>query len=190
MVFEERAEYLRKIIALRKEIQKDVVDKANEHHGLVNTVVEMEEIKKEAHKQMLCNPGQLQILSKKDEDRVIHFLDAYNWKPFEIDYNHSPTLSPTLIPIHHKVMDAPAISINGVVHIIGYDPNGTRKIANLSKYEISKRKEGFYIFTDELESLINGYGSDDVREINKYLQLLDDTKASKQAYYYLSLIHI
>ena len=172
MVFEERLEHLRKLIKEQDKFKKDAVDLANQHLGLVHTVEEMEEIKKEADDRMKSK-NQLAIENKFEDKSIEEEVEKNNWKSFEIELNVDNKNFPnTLFPFYKKHLKYNSLSINNVLHLLIYDQNENQCLLNTTHYFNSDKKEGFYILTDELKKLLCGRGSDNIEEIKKYLEIL------------------
>ena len=72
MVFEERLEYLKKLIKQQDEIKNDAVDLVNQHLGLVNTYKEMNKISEEARdlQKIEDNNKNLSITEKGEENDI------------------------------------------------------------------------------------------------------------------------
>jgi hypothetical protein len=192
MVFEERLEYLKKIIKEQKEIKKDAVDKANEHLGLVNTVVEMEEIKKEAHKQML---------EQKIDTKIQPKLEP-NPNQLQIeDQNHIKTFEPMITDIADDVIKLGicpifqrntfrnkenSLSINNTKFIMKENNDGRKWLTPFNDADKDKKDVRGWEFTEDLNKLIYGHGTgDEPYDLRKaYLDLLKEAKAPKNSTYY------
>jgi len=174
MVFEARIEYLKKLIKEQDRIKNDAVELANQHLGLVHTVEKMEEIKKEAQSNL--NKNQLAIKDKveeKNEDKFVkEKVEENNWKSFELKLDVIDNFPNSLHPHIEKHENYNSLTINNVLHLLIYDPNKNPCLLNTTKYFSSDNKEGYFIITNELKNLLSGKGSDNIKEIKKYLQIL------------------
>jgi len=174
MVFEERLEYLRKLIKEQDKIKNDAVEQANQHLGLVHSVEEMKEIKKEVDDKM---KSKNLAITEKGENKVENENTTFELPITNVNNNIiKSTLNPTFIRNDYN-NKYNTLTINNIKFIL-IKKNENPFITPLNEYDKDPRDMKGWLYTDELHSLIFGNGNGrEEKEIRKiYLDILNEAK--------------